>query len=77
MYVLHHADKPQIYADLPADPRISPVVEAWKGVGKVVGLMAIGAMAVGATLHGIFARPNEVTPEDTEQAEKLVDKGGA
>ena len=32
MYVLHHADKPELYAGLPKDPRISPVVEAWKGV---------------------------------------------
>ena len=45
MYVLHHADKPEIYAGLPADPRISPVVEAWKGVTKFVGLAAIGAFA--------------------------------
>ena len=43
MYVLHHADKPEIYAGLPADPQISPVVEAWKGVTKTVGLAAIGA----------------------------------
>jgi formate dehydrogenase iron-sulfur subunit len=74
MYVLHHADKPEIYAGLPADPRISPVVEAWKGVSKLVGLAVIGAMAVGATLHGVFARPNEVTPDDAERAQKLVDR---
>ena len=28
MYVLHHADKPELYADLPKDPKISPLVEA-------------------------------------------------
>src|SRR3974390_3177715 len=27
MYVLHHADKPEIYAGLPENPRISPIVE--------------------------------------------------
>src|ERR1700710_270462 len=32
MYVLHHADKPEIYANLPNNPRISPIVEVWKGV---------------------------------------------
>ena len=31
MYVLHHADKPQIYAGLAQNPRISPIVELWKG----------------------------------------------
>jgi formate dehydrogenase iron-sulfur subunit len=73
MYVLHHADKPEIYADLPADPRISPVVETWKGVTKYVGLAAMGAMAIGATLHGFFARPNEVTREDEAEAQELVE----
>ena len=38
MYVLHHADQPQLYAGLPNDPRISPLVEAWKGVTKYAGL---------------------------------------
>ena len=74
MYVLHHADKPEIYADLPRDPRISPVVEAWKGTTKVVGLAAIGLAAVGVTLHGLFGRPNEVTPRDREHAHDLVDR---
>ena len=44
MYVLHHADKPEIYADLPKDPKISPVVEVWKGVTKYAGLTAIGRL---------------------------------
>ena len=43
MYVLHHNDQPQIYAGLPKDPRISPVVEVWKGLTKYAGLAAIGA----------------------------------
>ena len=42
MYVLHHADKPELYAGLAANPVISPLVEVWKGVGKVTGLAAIG-----------------------------------
>ncbi len=37
MYVLHHADKPQLYAGLPKNPRISPIVEMWKGVDEVCG----------------------------------------
>src|SRR5215468_1126846 len=44
MYVLHHADKPEIYAGLPNNPRISPIVELWKGVAKYAGLAAIGGM---------------------------------
>jgi formate dehydrogenase iron-sulfur subunit len=51
MYVLHHADKPDIYAGLPSDPRISPVVEMWKGVTKYAGLTAIAAFAAVGFLH--------------------------
>jgi formate dehydrogenase iron-sulfur subunit len=31
MYVLHHADQPQLYSDLPADPHISPAVRLVEG----------------------------------------------
>ena len=53
MYVLHHADKPHIYSDLPDNPKISPVVKAWKGVTKTAGLAAMGLAAVAA----VAARP--------------------
>ena len=43
MYVLHHADKPQLYHGLPANPSISPAVTFWKGVWKP--LAAIGFAA--------------------------------
>ena len=35
MYVLHHADQPQLYAGLPDNPRISPIVEAVEGRRQV------------------------------------------
>ena len=38
IYVLHHADKPGIYSDRPENPRISPIVEGWKGVTKTAGM---------------------------------------
>jgi len=75
MYVLHHADKPHIYSDLPDDPKISAVVQTWKGVTKYVGLAAMGFAAAASVLHGVFARPNRVTPEDTANAERLVEGG--
>ena len=46
MYVLHHADRPEIYAGLPANPRISPIVELWKGVAKYAGFAAMAGMAI-------------------------------
>jgi formate dehydrogenase iron-sulfur subunit len=76
MYVLHHNDKPHIYSDLPDDPKISAVVQAWKGVTKYTGLAAMGLVAAGAILHGVFGRANRVQPEDEESAERLVDSAG-
>ncbi len=74
MYVLHHADQPSLYAGLPDDPQISPVVEGWKGPAKTAGLAAMGLAAVGAVLHGMFARPNTVSPREEVEAEQLVQK---
>ncbi|SKA31990.1 formate dehydrogenase subunit beta [Consotaella salsifontis] len=74
MYVLHHADKPHIYSDLPDRPEISPVVETWKGAVKYVGLAAMGIMAAGAALHGLIAKPSTVKREDEEHAEALVEE---
>jgi len=72
MYVLHHADKPQLYAGLPQNPRISPLVEAWKGVGKYAGLALIGLTAAAGVIHHLLQGPNRVTREDEENAEKLA-----
>ena len=72
MYVLHHADKPHIYSDLPDNPRISPVVVAWKGVTKSAGLAVMGFAAAAAVFHGLFARANRVTAEDQESAKRAL-----
>jgi formate dehydrogenase iron-sulfur subunit len=75
MYVLHHADKPEIYANLAKDPRISPIVEIWKGASKYVGLAAMALFAAIGAVHYAVKGPNEVQPEDEKNAEKLA--GGA
>jgi formate dehydrogenase iron-sulfur subunit len=72
MYVLHHADKPEIYDNLPNNPRISPIVEVWKGVSKYVGMAAMGAFAAAGFLHHMIAGPNRVSPEDEENAQRLA-----
>ncbi|WP_349293867.1 formate dehydrogenase N subunit beta transmembrane domain-containing protein [Gemmobacter sp. 24YEA27] len=66
-----------LYAGLPDDPRISPVVESWKGATKTVGLAAIGLAAAGAVLHGLFSKGNTVTAEEEHEAEELVVKTAA
>ena len=73
MYVLHHADQPELYADLPRDPRISPVVEGWKGPAKTAGLVATGVALAGVALHGLLGRANRVSAEEEAEARALVD----
>jgi formate dehydrogenase iron-sulfur subunit len=73
MYVLHHADQPEIYAGLPSNPRISPIVELWKGLTKYAGLAAIGAFAAIGILHHLVSGPNRVSSEDEENAKRLTE----
>jgi formate dehydrogenase iron-sulfur subunit len=71
MYVLHHADEPTLYNDLPKDPQISPVVGVWKGVTKpaALGVMALGMLT--AVLHFLWVGRSETTEHDELEAEKL------
>jgi formate dehydrogenase iron-sulfur subunit len=75
MYVLQHADKPEIYANLPNNPRISPIVELWKGATKYVGLAAMGIFAAIGFFHHIVEGPNKVSREDEESAKRLAGSG--
>ena len=72
MYVLHHADRPGLYAGLPKDPHISAFVSAWKGLLKPVALAGVAFAAVAGFLHWIVAGPNEVQPEDEAEAKQLL-----
>jgi formate dehydrogenase iron-sulfur subunit len=72
MYVLQHADRPELYNDLPKDPRISPLVQIWKGVTKYVALAVMGAFAAGGVLHYMVAGPNKVEAKDEEDAKRLI-----
>jgi formate dehydrogenase iron-sulfur subunit len=67
MYVLQHADKPEIYHGLPQDPHISGMVSFWKGVSKPVGLAVLGLTALGAFFHYLKVGPNEAEEEEAEE----------
>lgn len=77
MYVLHHADKPQLYANLPNNPRISQVVELWKGLSKYAGMAAVGFAAAFAFVHATIARRNDVSRAEDREAEHLIDEEAA
>ncbi len=68
MYVLHHADRPELYNDLPKDPKINPMVSLWKGAAKPLGLAAMALAAVGGFFHYIRVGRNVVTEEDERAA---------
>ena len=73
MYVLHHADDPKLYAGLPQDPEISPVVEGWKDVVKPVAALAGAAAVIAMAAHFMAVGPN-ATEEDEQSAPHGNDK---
>jgi formate dehydrogenase iron-sulfur subunit len=68
MYVLHHNDKPEIYANLPNKPRISVLVNLWKGGFKIFGLATLAMATIGGFFHYVTAGPDEVPPEEEIEA---------
>jgi formate dehydrogenase iron-sulfur subunit len=70
MYVLHHADRPQLYNNLPNDPSISPLVALWKGFAKPLATLALAGIALSSLFHYVTKGPNEVSKELEEELEK-------
>ena len=66
MYVLHHADQPQLYNDLPQEPVISPMVGVWKGIFKPLATAALFFTGLAGFFHYVTIGPNE-TEEEEEQ----------
>ncbi len=70
MYVLHHADDPTLYSNLPAEPKVSPTVSLWKGLTKPFGVALMALTAAAGFLHYIRKGPLETTEEDERQAQE-------
>ncbi|MHB8743570.1 MAG: formate dehydrogenase subunit beta [Sulfuricaulis sp.] len=66
MYVLQHADQPEIYHGLPKDPHISPMVKLWKGALKPLMSLGLGVVALVGFFHYVTVGPNE-TKEDEDE----------
>ena len=71
VYVLHHADKTEIYSGLPKDPHISPMVEVWKGITKPVMSAVLGVSVLAGFFHYMTKGPKE-EPEDDPDAEQAA-----
>ncbi len=74
MYVLQHADQPQLYSGLPAEPRISPMVGAWKGFTKPMAVAGIALTALAALFHYLRVGPNDTTEDDEAAAAREMEK---
>jgi formate dehydrogenase iron-sulfur subunit len=74
MYVLHHADRPELYSDLPADPQISPTVRVWKGVTKPFALALMGFTALAGFFHYVRVGANETDERDETAGKEMARK---
>lgn len=70
MYVLHHADRPELYSGLSDKPAISPMVKLWKGISKPMAAAGFGLIAVGALYHLVTRGRSVVSQEQEKAAEK-------
>lgn len=68
MYVLHHADKPELYHNLPKDPRISSAIHGWKGWMKPAAALAFFATLAGTLFHYVGVGPNQVDEHEETEA---------
>ncbi|MPS92621.1 formate dehydrogenase subunit beta [Comamonas sp.] len=75
MYVLHHADQPELYHKLPRDPKISAVVRGWKGWFKPLAALGFVATLAGAAAHYMAAGPNEIDEDEDDTGEDRARKG--
>lgn len=70
MYVLQHADAPELYSGLPEAPRISPMVGLWKGVMKPLALVAMALTGLSGLLHYLVVGPNDAEQPEEGQSDE-------
>src|SRR5207249_83485 len=73
MYVLHHADRPELYAGLAADPHISSLVGLWKGVSKPIALAAMAFTVLAGFFHFVRVGRNEIDERDEAAARQALE----
>src|ERR1700730_17939888 len=73
MYVLHHADQPQLYAGLAPDPHISSLVGLWKGASKAPALAARAFAALAGFFHFVRVGRNEIDERDEAAARQALE----
>ena len=69
IYVLQHADKPEIYSGLPGNPSIGPLVALWKGAAKPLASFGLAMVIAASFFHYVTKGPNEVSTEIEKEFE--------
>ena len=67
MYVLQHADNPELYHGLPKDPQIDTPIDLWKGVLKPLSAIGFIATFAGLVFHYVGIGPNKETDDEEEE----------
>lgn len=76
IYVLHDATQPELYGDLPKNPRIPIVYTVWKYVLKPISLFGVFLGAIGMAFHYVGYGPKRTQPEPPAAKEmKEEDRG--
>jgi formate dehydrogenase beta subunit/formate dehydrogenase gamma subunit len=70
IYVLHHADTPELYGGLPAKPRIDPQIALWKGPLKWVGGLSFAASLAAAAIHYLRSGPRREKPAAADKPQR-------
>ena len=69
MYVLKHADRPELVG-LPKDPSVSTMVALWKGATKPIATALMGMAAFAGFLHYVMVGPKEVAEDEANENAK-------
>ncbi|MDA3970307.1 MAG: formate dehydrogenase subunit beta [Desulfobulbaceae bacterium] len=67
MYVLPHADTPELYSGLAKDPQLSTLVLFWKGIAKPLMGYSLGLAVLTGIFHYVTVGPNEADEDETEE----------
>ena len=73
MYVLHHADQPELYHKLPKEPQIDTSISLWKGALKPLAAAGFIATFAGLIYHYIGIGPNKEVDDDEEKHDEYIE----
>jgi formate dehydrogenase iron-sulfur subunit len=74
VYVLHHADQPELYGHLPREPKVDPQIRFWKGPLKLMGGLAFGASLAAAAVHYLTSGPRREKSQAPAEAPPKLER---